>query len=1551
MAINKDVNYKLKAEDDLSPKILNLNKNLSDTEAAMKKVEQESLLTAKSMEKIASSTQIANENTANLNKGLNSINSDSVTKTAKALEILSKAAQLSASSFLLLAGQDRALELINNAAIKLSVIVDNLADKMKSMGGVFSKAAIALEFLGVGLRNGVAGMGLLAVAGQDATAANETWKNSVLSGLSAQMTFLEKVKVGSELMQTYGSALLQADGAMNKLKGTFLVAAGTVGEYGAKATSFFGSAITNMGMFVAAATAIIGIDKLFVPLNNAIFAVGEGALKMSWKADEAYSSMAKGTGILSKVEEGFYRFGAKGLEGAATGLSKFQGYLQSARAVLDQFTGPMKLGASLLANMTEIFGAAAKHTEIFQKGLAGLTARAGAFGSAFTSVGMALLQSDGIIGKLSGVTLVALGIALGGLVTIIYKVLDAVGGLIYSLGSQLTEASMKQIEVFAEFQSKTFAFEHTIKAFSKSTDEAAKSIDVWGKYVKESSSKTGQTTATMQALVAETLSATEAFAFSEEQMKKLIDRTIDLSERAHKPAIDTLTAMIQGINGNGQALIPLGIHLSDSSVAHSKLSKEQKELYKTTDDLGKANIRYAVLMEQAGKATNFASDNSDLYSKSIKLQENAIQSLNAELGKGAEIINGEVVWGYATATQALTNFTRPILPMIGFLQALGGRLLEVVGIISKNLLAIALLTSSYKGLQTLMSKGFETGFFDKTIPFANKSLNQLATSLSGTEIKLKTLGDAGKASLAILGNQALGALKGILGLEEGAKITAAVVASRLATGFTAAGAAILSFGKSLGLLLINPITLYVVAAATAAYVLYKAFQKLEEETAIFSKVWGDLVKWWEETSPAMDLVKKAFSGAGEVLMVTFGAVVKLTAAALAGLLRTVYSVIGGFQELASFLPDSIAPSSEAIMKMRERINLLDNAMISLTGGAINDMANVFMGVGHAAEISAGKILSWEQQLALAEKQIGSFTEAYKKIAETVTAYTPTLNIANIEVEAKKATEVVSKMLDALKAKQNALISGSKTPQVGGPDNSKEISDNAIKIKQAEEVLKGVKLKAADDVRKERINIATMEMNELKQKVYSTEQEITSIKINADKERRDLLVSLETQRLLAQRNLISADAKAGMTVKQQAAIEANNTELTAYKARLDAEVQLATTAEQQKQLALAQMKASMLSGTGGPGETAANQNVEVLQEQQKINQLMALKQQDLANAQWYEDAKLAIQQAAFEKSLAIIVNNSKLRADALGNSPEAYQAKIALEEQQNLQEQERLKTLYANKILTDQEFNAALEEAEYNTAERKKQIQEDQYKAEIDRDRKRGDIFKGTLKEIEMAQQQHGIFMGTLQATANSRELNAVSQMASNLSAFRNSKNRSEFEIGKKAAIAGALISTYQAAAAALAPPPLGVGPLLGPALAATAVIAGMFNVRQIQAQKFDGGSSSAATGAAAPIASIPTQTIGGQAHDGMDAIPKSMNNKSFILSGGERIVQPEANKQLTSFLDRAESSGFGGNSINITINGNVDSKDRVNELANAIILRIREKSERGETVISKRGIA
>ncbi|ECD3897892.1 hypothetical protein E0U70_20150 [Salmonella enterica subsp. enterica serovar Gloucester] len=61
-------------------------------------------------------------------------------------------------------------------------------------------------------------------------------------------------------------------------------------------------------------------------------------------------------------------------------------------------------------------------------------------------------------------------------------------------------------------------------------------------------------------------------------------------------------------------------------------------------------------------------------------------------------------------------------------------------------------------------------------------------------------------------------------------------------------------------------------------------------------------------------------------------------------------------------------------------------------------------------------------------------------------------------------------------------------------------------------------------------------------------------------------------------------------------------------------------------------------------------------------------------------------------------------------------------------------------------------------------------------------------------------------------------------------------------------------------------------------------------------------GGATIISAIEGTNYAGQFHGGSDEIPASMNNKSFILKAGERVVQPEANKKLTAFLD-SQSTG------------------------------------------------
>lgn len=93
----------------------------------------------------------------------------------------------------------------------------------------------------------------------------------------------------------------------------------------------------------------------------------------------------------------------------------------------------------------------------------------------------------------------------------------------------------------------------------------------------------------------------------------------------------------------------------------------------------------------------------------------------------------------------------------------------------------------------------------------------------------------------------------------------------------------------------------------------------------------------------------------------------------------------------------------------------------------------------------------------------------------------------------------------------------------------------------------------------------------------------------------------------------------------------------------------------------------------------------------------------------------------------------------------------------------------------------------------------------------------------------------------------------------------------------------------------------------------------------------------------------GQFHGGVDELPSSMDNKSFVLKAGERVVQPEANTKLTKFLDKQTSgqSNAGDITVNapLIVQGDVAGDDaKFNEMlkkhANSVSQAVRSSQKR-----------
>lgn len=124
--------------------------------------------------------------------------------------------------------------------------------------------------------------------------------------------------------------------------------------------------------------------------------------------------------------------------------------------------------------------------------------------------------------------------------------------------------------------------------------------------------------------------------------------------------------------------------------------------------------------------------------------------------------------------------------------------------------------------------------------------------------------------------------------------------------------------------------------------------------------------------------------------------------------------------------------------------------------------------------------------------------------------------------------------------------------------------------------------------------------------------------------------------------------------------------------------------------------------------------------------------------------------------------------------------------------------------------------------------------------------------------------------------------------------KTAFALQKAAGIAGAMVSTYQGAAAALSLPPIGAGPLMGPILAAMTIAAGLANVASIASQdmpKFAKG------GIPGEIMNRPNGIITGPGTGTSDSIYARISNREFI-------VNADATSRYRQLLEQINSNSF-----------------------------------------------
>ncbi len=385
--------------------------------------------------------------------------------------------------------------------------------------------------------------------------------------------------------------------------------------------------------------------------------------------------------------------------------------------------------------------------------------------------------------------------------------------------------------------------------------------------------------------------------------------------------------------------------------------------------------------------------------------------------------------------------------------------------------------------------------------------------------------------------------------------------------------------------------------------------------------------------------------------------------------------------------------------------------------------------------------------------------------------------------------------------------------------------------------------------------------------------------------------------------------------------------------LENKKRLAISQAEEERMELNKIRAKALEGSGGSG-AAAGKQVEVDAEIKKQADLKVLRDKGILDVQQYNAALLQSQEARHVVEFDMMYAHQMALADLMGTSESGYAMRQALEEERfQLELQNKMVRAQAEGATQEQinqQQQAMLEDHEA----KKRATKEAQIENDIRRNQQLGNDWEVTLGRMRLAQEKDGKILGTIRGVQQTNEYKGTMNALNDLGSLRASKSKEAFELGKKAAIAQATIQTFQAAVSAyssMAAIPV-VGPVLGAVAAAAAIAAGFVNIQNINSQQFS------------------------QAHGGIDEIPQGMSNKTFLLDGGERVVQPEANKKLTAFLDgqgqgQPGQAGGGGTVNNLTFNyTGPASEEEARKMADMIIVHLRARSERGEPIISAKGV-
>lgn len=204
----------------------------------------------------------------------------------------------------------------------------------------------------------------------------------------------------------------------------------------------------------------------------------------------------------------------------------------------------------------------------------------------------------------------------------------AAAGGIYLFTTQLSQAVTKAVD----FEKASFGLEMALEAANRQFNIGSASD--WEKNIAELQQTLRVFSETdLRNASARTIDMTKRLGLSADQMKKVVQVSGDLSA-GKTTIVDGVERVTAALRGEAEASEYLGLTLNENYVrAWHEANNATGKAWKYLSDLEKAQIRYNILLEQAGPSLGKAAKSMGLYSGAVQDTSNDFGDLQIEAGK------------------------------------------------------------------------------------------------------------------------------------------------------------------------------------------------------------------------------------------------------------------------------------------------------------------------------------------------------------------------------------------------------------------------------------------------------------------------------------------------------------------------------------------------------------------------------------------------------------------------------------------------------------------------------------------------------------------------------------------------------------------------------------------------------------------------------------------------------------------------------------------------------------------------------------------------------